>query len=322
MSTSIVEYTLNNQNNDRICVINYGARITKWHTYIEKQNRNIVLGYSDVNDYLTDPYFLGAIAGPYANRIEGAQFKLDKQTIMLNNNEGKNQLHGGNNALSNLFWQLDYCTADTLSLYLDLPDGYNGYPGNTRFMVNYKLSVNEVNETALTINCSIKSDKNTLAGPTSHPYFNLAGTTNSCVGHQLKLFANQYTPVDEKSIPTGEIHTTLNTRFDFTSTKTLNNKIDKLDHNFVCDTELSLTSVKPMALLTSPDKAVRLEVQSNYPAIQVYTGQHLNQPFNPFDGICLEPQFCPNSPNQNNFPFQFVRANQSLNTNIVYVLKK
>lgn len=323
MTNSIVEYTLKNENNDSISVINYGARIVNWVSNIENKKRNVILGYSNLNDYLNDPYYLGAaVAGPYANRIKGAKFQLDNQIVILDNNEGENQLHGGNNGLSNLFWQLDYCKSDTLSLSIDLPDGYNGYPGNTRFTVIYKLSVKNVHESVLEISFYINSDKLSIAGTTSHPYFNLAGIDKSSTGHSLKVLAEHYTPVDEQSIPTGDISPTKDTQFDFSETKTLNNDIDKLDHNFVCDTQLDLTKVKPQALLISPDKKVSLEVFSNYPAIQIYTGQYLNHPFSKFDGICLEPQFCPNSPNQPNFPFRYLQPNETLETNITYILNK
>jgi len=322
MPTSIVEYTLKNENNDSISIINYGARITSWNTQVSNKSRNIVLGYSNLNDYLIDPFYLGAVAGPYANRIKRASYKLDSQTVTLDKNEGDNQLHGGNNALSNLFWQLDYCKTDALSLSIYLSDGYNGYPGNTRFTVIYKLTAKAPNESSLEISFFINSDTNTIAGPTSHPYFNLAGIDKSSIGHSLKVLAEHYTPVDDQAIPTGEIRPTKNTPFDFSKTKMLDNNVDKLDHNFVCATKLDLSKLKQQALLMSPDNKLSLDVFSNYPAIQIYSGQHLNQPFSKFDGICLEPQFCPDSPNQSNFPFKYLTANETLQTSIVYLVKK
>ncbi|MDO6712388.1 MULTISPECIES: hypothetical protein [Aliiglaciecola] len=108
MTTSIVQYTLSNEANDTISIINYGARLTSWVTHVDNKKRNIILGYANINDYLSDPFYLGSVAGPYANRLSNAQIHIDNIAYALNKNEGTNQLHGGDKALSDLFWQLDY----------------------------------------------------------------------------------------------------------------------------------------------------------------------------------------------------------------------
>ncbi|MGS0498921.1 aldose epimerase family protein [Pseudoalteromonas mariniglutinosa] len=319
MTTSIVQYTLSNEANDTISIINYGARLTSWVTHVDGVKRNIILGYANINDYLTDPFYLGAVAGPYANRLKDAQIHIDDTHYQLNQNEGENQLHGGAKALSDLYWQLDYHQKDTLSLSITLPDGYNGYPGRTIFNVLYRFTANHINQSNLEIKFTITSNKKTIAGPTSHPYFNLNGINNSAQGHTLKLAAAHYTPVNEQAIPTGSIAPIVNTPFDYTHARTINKK-DKLDHNFVSNQTLDLLAINQLAELTSPDNKLMLYVLSNYPAIQVYTGHHLKSPFNQFDGICLEPQFCPDSPNNPHFPFTALTPEIPLQTHIHYCL--
>ncbi|MDO6712389.1 hypothetical protein Q4567_16765 [Aliiglaciecola sp. 2_MG-2023] len=143
---------------------------------------------------------------------------------------------------------------------------------------------------------------------------------NNCAqGHTLKLAAAHYTPVDAQSIPTGSVTPVDNAPFDYTSARKLN-KADKIDHNFVSEQTLNLQTINQHAELTSPDNKLMLNVLSNYPAIQVYTGHHLKDTFNAFDGICLEPQFCPDSPNNPHFPFTFLAPEPPLQTHINYCL--
>jgi len=319
MTASLIQYTLSNEVNDTISIINYGARLTSWVTHIDNKKRNIVLGYSNINDYLNDTFYLGAIAGPYANRLSNARINIDDKAYALNKNEGVNQLHGGQKALSDLFWQLDYHHKNALSLSITLPDGYNGYPGKTTFNVLYTFTTNSKSHSNLDIKFTITSNKKTIAGPTAHPYFNLNGINNSAQGHALKLAGAYYTPVDTNAIPTGLITPVANTTFDYTNARVLN-KADKLDHNFVTEQVLNLQTNKQHAMLTSADTKLVLSVFSNYPAIQVYTGQHLKTPFNAYDGICLEPQFFPDSPNNPHFPFSYLTPQVPLQTHISYCL--
>ncbi|WP_089349138.1 aldose epimerase family protein [Pseudoalteromonas espejiana] len=319
MANSIVEYTLSNQTNESISIINYGARLTSWITQIDNEKCNIILSYPDLNDYLSDPYYLGAIAGPYANRISNAQIHIDNKVCILDQNEGSNQLHGGQKALSDLFWQLDYHQKNALSLSITLPDGYNGYPGKTTFNVLYSFTTSNNDQSKLDIKFTITSNKKTIAGPTSHPYFNLNGSNNSAYGHVLKLAGAHYTPINTHAIPSGLILPVANTPFDYTSARVLNTT-DKLDHNFLIEQTLNLHTVKQHATLKSADEKLALNVLSNYPAIQVYTGHHLKNPFKAFDGICLEPQFCPDSPNNPHFPFSYITPQVPLQTHISYCL--
>ncbi len=308
---------LKNDIGEEVHITNFGARIVKWLVTIDKSRRNIILGYDQLEDYQGDPAFLGAIVGPYANRIKNASVDIEGTNYPLQANEGANQLHGGDNGLSDQLWQIREQTQNSVVLICKLVDGFNGYPGPLSFEVNYKLI-----GSCLTISQTINSPKMTIAGPTTHPYFNLNGTSQSAQGHQLKLVAQNYTPMNDSGIPTGDIKQVKGTAFDFTKMRLLPFGKNGLDDNFLLTPDTAINDDLLLhGELTSADTKLSLVVSSNYPAMQVYTGQHLPNPFNAFDGICLEPQFCPNSPNQQNFPYQRVSPNIPLTTKIHYTLK-
>lgn len=317
----ITSYDIENNNGDSVSIANYGARIVKWNTRIGDETRSIVLGYDKLEDYLHDPFYLGAIVGPYANRIAKAECLIDNKKIKFEENEGVNQLHGGPNALADQFWQCTQHTKKSVTLSCKLTDGFNGYPGEMIFEVKYEISSNSELIIALNVNV----DKVTIIGPTAHPYFNLNGKQGGNK-HSLQIASNFYTPVNAAGIPLGEIKSVQNTDFDFKRSKSIPSLKGQqtLDNNFLIS--LSDTSdskeVFHHASLLSDDKKIKLITKSNYPAIQVYTGQHLQAPFTPLQGICLEPQFCPDSPNQTTFPFHLTKPEKPLKAVIIYQLEK
>ncbi|WP_426370096.1 aldose epimerase family protein [Pseudocolwellia sp. HL-MZ7] len=307
--------------NDRLCISNYGARLVSWHTQVDDEIRNIVLGYSNLEDYFTDESYLGAIVGPYANRIGNSRCKIDGKEINLAANEGHNLLHSGANAFANQFWQCIEHTQNSVTLICTLTNGFNGFPGDINIEVIYEISA----ESELTISIKVNSEQLTIAGPTAHPYFNL-NKEQSTTLHNLQIFSEHYTPVNNQCIPTGEITVVDDTQYDFRTAREVSSKnnTQQLDHNFLLsltDSTTELTSF-PHASIESSDKKLTLHASSNYPAVQVYTGLHLTAPFKPNQGICLEPQFCPDSPNQANFPFHFTSPQQPLATVICYKLSK
>ena len=137
---NITRYEIANQQGDLISIINFGARLISWTTVVEQQPRNIILGYQNLSDYLADSSFMGAIVGPYANRIAGASCQINEKLYPLDANEDEHQLHGGSNALANIFWQCIEQKNDTLTLECHLADGFNGYPGGMTICVRYALS--------------------------------------------------------------------------------------------------------------------------------------------------------------------------------------
>ncbi len=313
--TELRSFLLSNQAGDEICITNYGARIVQWHTLVAGEERNIVLGYSSLADYQEDPAYLGAIVGPFANRIGQSKFVIDGEEFQLDANEGINHLHGGANALSDVIWQLDAQDEQSLSFSYLFDDNRNGYPGPIQFFVHYSLT----DESELIIKFSATSERATVVGPTSHPYFNLAGVEQSSNEHLLQINAEYFTELDDKNIPTGGILPVADSRFDFTKPRILKETDDRdvIDLNFVTNQRDDW-----QAILISPDKKLQLHVNSSYPGLQIYTGDYLSGKFSPRQGLCLEPQYFPDSPNHAEFPFQLTTPEQPFSAYISYRLVK
>ena len=312
----IKTFTIENQVGDSVNIINLGARLVEWHTRVKGQSRNIIVGYTDYELYREDPSHMGAIAGPYANRIKNAQVEISGVAHQLAANEGNNILHSGSNALESCMWQVKEHSTRAITLTYWLEDGFNGFPGAIAFEVEYRLAENE---SQLKINMNAVSEKETIVGPTGHAYFNLSEPSASKPAninqHSLLLNCQQYTPVDSVGIPTGDIDSVKNTELDFTQLK----KIDTtaINHNFVV-TDINQAS----AVLISPEQDLTLEVSSDYPGLQVYTADYLSSPFISRQGICLEPQFYPDSPNIKQFPFYTTSPERPFSEKIIYKLKK
>lgn len=315
---TIKEYKISNQQGDTIYITNYGARLLKWITQVDKHARNIILGYEQLEDYLSDTYFMGAIVGPYANRIADSTCSINEHQLQLDANEDTHHLHGGKNALANLYWECIKQNDNAITLQCVLDDGYNGYPGEITVEVNYCL----LECSQLKVSITVLSDKPTIAGPTAHPYFNLE-KDNAINTHRLQLFAKHYTPLNHARLPNGKISPVANSQFNYESPQIISDK-NALDDNFLLKQEDSTTNttIFKHATLKSHDEKLALHISSNYPAMQVYTGQYLNTPFNAFQGFCFEPQFCPDSPNQSNYPFHLTTKNKPLNIFIIYQLEK
>lgn len=309
-------FVLCNAAGDEVCISNFGARLLQWHTDVDGIERNIILGYSSLSDYQQDPFYLGAMVGPFANRIGSAEFFIDDQLITLDANEGVNHLHGGRNAISDMFWEVTEQSEQMLVLTCQLDDGFNGYPGPIAFKVVYRLN----DDSALIIDIYADSEQPTVIGPTSHPYFNLAGVGNDHQHHILQVFAESYTETCSKGIPTGEIIPVEATSLDFRQPRILSSEAsrDNVDHNFT----VVGSATEPQAKLISPDKKLQLHVMSDYPGLQVYTGHHLDGKFTSKEGLCLEPQFYPNSPNIDTFPFYLTTPEEPFSAQIKYQLVK
>ncbi len=305
-------YTLSNRSGDTLIILQHGASLQRWSVRLGNTRRELILGYPAAQHYQHDSCYLGAVVGPYANRIGGGVLQLDNQRHQLQQNEGQHHLHGGSQGLHQRNWQLLEQQASRLVLACDLADGHSGYPGPLRFIVTYQLSDNGTLEATL----QAWAEQPSLIGPTLHPYFNLAAGQPVIDQHQLWLAAEQYTLTDGDKIPTGELRQVQGSKLDFSRAKALDGI--RLDHNFVVHGNLQQAAAE----LTSPDQRLRLKVSSDYPGLQVYTGEHLGAPFLPRQGICLEPQFFPDSPNQPGFPFHFTRPEQAFVAHIRYQLEK
>lgn len=324
---AIQSFQLTNAHGDVVTVLSQGAVLAQWSTLLaaeaDGQPRDILLSYPSAADIALDPYYLGALVGPYANRVGGGAFMLDGVKVQLEQNEGRHHLHGGSLGLHRLQWQVLEQNPHKLVLVTEVPDGQGGYPGPLLLRISYQLSAPSPNQSLLAVRIDASSSKATLLGPTLHPYFNLAGRPVDAAArqsgidqHQLRLDAAHYAVVDADNIPTGELRKVQGTLFDFNQLRPLAGQT--LDHNFVVHGNLQ----QPAAELLSPDGALKLAVCSDYPGLQVYSGDHLGSPFAPRQGVCLEPQFFPDSPNQKSFPFHFTRPGQAFVARIHYWLSR
>ena len=325
-------FTLTNQNGMEVCITNFGGRIVS--VMVPDRTgvmRDVVLAFDNITDYQNISSDFGATIGRYANRIGNAQFQLDGETIQLIANNGPHCLHGGPKGWQYKVFDAEQLDASTLRLKLDSPDGDMNFPGNMHVEVTFKL----LNSNAIDINYQATTDKKTVINMTNHSYFNLSGdASKSTVDHVLYVNANQMTPIDETVGVTGEIVKVDGTPFDFRTPHAISEEIEKdneqikfangIDHNFVLNTAGSVSDLA--ASLYCPETGIKLEVFTNEPGIQVYTGNFLNGRVKGKKGIayqrrnatCLETQKFPNSPNHPEWPSAFLEPGQTYHSECVY----
>ena len=320
----ITQYTLTNPSGMVVKIINYGATVTDIITP-DKNGKmgNVVLGYDSLAGFLQtgNPYF-GCIVGRYANRIANARFTLDgKEYTLAPNNDG-NTLHGGNKGFDKRIWKASDINTDSISAIkftYDSKDGEEGYPGNLHSEVVYSLTKN--NE--LKIEYTATTDKATPVNLTNHCYFNLsAGTDSTILDHELMINAGQYTPVNDKLIPTGKIDTVKGNAMDFTTTKKIGKDIAQVaggyDHNWVFQKPENRFDM--LASLYHEPSGRYMEVRTTEPGIQFYSGNFLNGTLKntrsgvkyvKHAGLCLETQHFPDSPNQPSFPTTILKPGET-----------
>ncbi|WP_051719885.1 aldose epimerase family protein [Anditalea andensis] len=305
-------FELKNKNGTTIHITNYGAIVTKMLVADKEGNlENIVLGFDSVSEYQQNGYYFGATAGRYANRIAKGRFSIDGEAFQLTTNDGQNHLHGGNEGFNEVVWEAesfeDNSGVGVRMVYVS-PDGEEGYPGELTTTATFSLDDNDV----LTILYEASTDKATIVNITHHGYFNLSAMKEDILNHELTIYGDHYTPVDETLIPTGDIVEVNNTPFDFTSAHKIGERIAQVeggyDHNYVITKEYT-GDLKKQAELYHSGSGRLLEVHSDAPGVQFYSGNFLDgaqgtdgNTYNKHTGLCLEPQFFPDSPNQPNFP--------------------
>ena len=330
---AIQEYELKNRNGMVIKITNYGATITSIQVPDRDGNfADVALGYDSVEGYINAidrPYF-GCVAGRYANRIAGGRFTLDGTDYELATNNGENHLHGGNMGFDKVVWEATPIKHGVELSYL-AKDGEEGYPGNLKVTVTYTLT----DDNEIVMNYKAFTDKATPINLTNHTYFNLAGEGSGTInGHLLQINASRFTPVDAGMIPTGELREVAGTPFDFRDAKLISKDVNaaneqlKLglgyDHNWVLDRkgeELELA-----ATLYEPKSGRMLEVLTEEPSIQFYGGNFLDGRltgksggvYNHRNGMCLETQHNPDSPNRPEWPSTILRPGEEYNTSTIY----
>ena len=259
--------------------------------------RNVVLGHATVEERLSGRDYLGATVGRYANRIVGGRFELDGATYVLDAHDRGNLLHGGGDGFDRRVWEVVEVDAATARLRLVSPDGDQGFPGRLAAEIAYGVS-----ETGVRMTITAETDAPTVCNLTHHGYANLDGG-GSIDAQRLTVPADLYTPVDDTDIPLGDHAPVAGTPFDLRDGPLLAD-VGALDHNFV----VRGSGLRTMALLDSPRTRTRLEIRSDQPGLQVYTGQALASPR---AGVALEPQLFPDSPHHPEWPSAVLRPGET-----------
>jgi len=331
--TPIDVYTLHNASGMEARIINYGGIVVS----LKVPDRtgaigDVVLGFDDLPDYLTNSPFFGALIGRYGNRIGGAKFSLDGQTYTLAANNGPNTLHGGLKGFDKVVWQArsyDTPLGQALELTYVSKDGEEGFPGTLTVKAVYTVTT----DNALRVDFTATTDKDTVVNLTHHSYFNLAGH-GDVLSHEVYINSDKFTPVDETLIPTGELRPVAGTPFDFRKPTAIGARInDKdqqmvygkgYDHNWVLNKKAGAMSLA--ARVYEPTSGRVLEVSSTEPATQFYTGNFLDGTITGKGGwvyqqrnaFCFEPQHFPDSPNHPAFPTTELKPGETYKNTIVY----
>jgi aldose 1-epimerase len=323
-------YTLTNTNGIVAKIINYGATLISLKVPDRNGNlADIVLGFDNLEGYLTSHPYFGVTVGRYANRIAKGRFVLDGVEYKLATNDGENHLHGGVKGFDKVVWNLEDIGHDADGAMVKMSyiseDGEEGYPGNLACTVTYTLTA----DNQLKINYEAGTDKTTVINLTNHSYFNLAGQgTGDILGHELTLEADNFTPVDAGLIPTGEIKSVKGTPMDFTLPMTIGSRIAQVtggyDHNYVLNSGGG--SLALAAKVFEPTSGRVMEVYTMEPGIQLYTGNFLDgsitgkggKVYKKHYGFCLETQHFPDSPNKPNFPSVVLEPGQKYATETIY----
>lgn len=327
-------YILKNTTGAEVCITNYGGRIVSV-LVPDKSGKlqDVVLGFDSIADYINIPSDFGASIGRYANRINNGRIVLDGNTIQLPQNNFGHCLHGGPKGWQyQVYQKVKQIDASTIEMTRFSPDRDQNFPGNVTAKVTFRLT----NENAIEINFEATTDKKTIINMCNHSYFNLSGDPgNSITDNILYINADKYTPVDSTFMTTGAIDPVANTPMDFTSPKPIGQDINKYDfiqlkngngydHNWVLNT--AGDSTKLAAKLISPKSGITLEVYTNEPGIQVYTGNFLDGSvtgkkgivYKQRSGVCLETQHYPDSPNKPDWPSVILEPGQAYRSTCIY----
>ena len=286
---------------------------------------DVCLGYDTLEEYEKNDGCLGAVVGRHANRIAKGEFTLNGQVYHLACNNGPNHLHGGNKGFDRYVWTGEVLE-DGVRFSRISPDGEEGYPGNLRVSVIYTWD----DENRLTLSYRAESDADTVVNLTNHCYFNLAGK-GTVLNQLLQVDADRFTEVDHDCLTTGKVFD-VTPAFDFRRLKPIGQDIGSedrnlyngygYDHNFVFN-QPALDHVS--ACLKCPENGICMEVRTNQPGVQVYSGNFLTerkgkagQVYHERDAVCLETQHFPNSLACGFEPSAILRKGEILDTRTIY----
>jgi len=333
--TPVDLYTFRNANGVEVKICNYGGIVVSFTAPDRNGNMgDVVLGYDNIDDYIKNSPYFGAIVGRYGNRIAKGKFTLDGKEYTLAVNNEANHLHGGIKGFDKVVWNARVVNSPegpSLELTYVSKDGEEGYPGTLKVKALYRLT----SDNALRLQITALTDKATVVNLTQHSYFNLAGK-GDILGHVVGMPADRYTPVDSTLIPTGKLPSVEGTPFDFRKPTTIGARINQeneqlkfgkgYDHNWVFpkpNGELTL-----MASVLEPGSGRILDVFSTSPGLQFYSGNFLDgtitgkggQVYQFRNGFCMEPQHFPDSPNQPNFPTVVLQPGILYKNTVIYRL--
>ena len=330
---SVNLYTLKNKNGMEVCITNFGGRIVSVMVPDKNGNmKDVVLGFDSIADYVNIPSDFGASIGRYANRIKDGKIVIDGDTIQLPQNNFGHCLHGGPKGWQYQVYEAKQIDGTKLELVRQSPDGDENFPGNVTAKVTYTLT----DDNSIDISYEATTDKKTVINMTNHSYFNLSGDAQKPItDHLLYVNADKFTPVDSTFMTTGEILDVKGTPMDFAVAKTVGQDIDKYeydqlkngngyDHNWVLNTNGDIKQVA--ARLTSPVSGITLEVYTDEPGIQVYSGNFLDGTvkgkkgivYNQRAAICLETQHYPDSPNKPEWPSVLLEPGKTYRSHCIF----
>lgn len=316
-------------------VTNFGGRVVSlWVPDKDGCHEDVVLGYNNIDTYINNPgeRFLGAVVGPYANRIANGTYTIGEETYTFPQNNNGQTLHGGLKGFDLVVWDVEDVTDSTLVLSYLHADGQEGVPGNLKVVMTYALtSANEFK-----VDYMAETDKATHVNISHHSFFNLKGEGNGTINdHILYINASQTTPVNAVLIPSGEIADVTDTPFDFRQAKAIGQDLEVeneqlkngggYDHNWILDRQTP-DQMELAASVYEPASGRFMEVFTDQPALQFYGG-------NFFDGttegkygkalryresIALETQKYPDTPNHDNFPSTLLNPGETYTHSCVY----
>lgn len=326
-------YTLKNHQGMEVCVTNFGGRLVS--IMVPDRNGNmtdVVLGFDSIADYQNIPSDFGAAIGRYANRINQGRITIDGTTYQLPQNNYGHCLHGGPTGWQYQVYEANQTNDSTIILTMKSPDGDNNFPGNVTANVTYTLTA----DNTIDIKYDATTDKKTVINMTNHSYFNLNGNPSvPAIDHVLYIAADSITPVDSTFMTDGTMMAVKGTPFDFNTPKPIapdvtnfdNEQVkfgNGFDHNWVLNTKGDINKVA--AKLTGLTTGITLEVYTDEPGIQVYTGNFLDGTVKGKKGIaypqrasvCLETQHYPDSPNKAHWPSVVLEPGQTYHSHCIF----
>jgi aldose 1-epimerase len=329
-------FTLENARGTRLTVSNYGAAVVSLFVRDKTgQLVDIVLGYDDPEDYVSDEYYLGTVVGRYANRVNGDTVRIEDRGYKISTTDGGYHLHGGKQGFNKKIFDAVRFTQPShggMVFTYTSPHLEEGFPGELQLEVTYTLDEFD----AWTIEYRATCNMTTLINLTQHTYFNLGGDpARSIDDHELQINSRYYLPVNQLQVPTGELAEVKDTTFDFTSFKKIgrdimaDNEQLKLshgyDHSFVLE-KVHSPLLKKAAQVRDARSGIKLDVYTTEPAIHFYSGNYLhnikgknNIIYNRRAGLCLETQHFPDAPNHPHFPSTVLKEGEEFYSKTIFV---